>query len=59
MVEPEALLGASIDNLGDLDGDGLPELLIGAPGMHELRGEAYIVSLDKDAKYVLWVDRIF
>ena len=52
VVEPEALLGASIDYLGDLDGDGKAELLIGAPGMHELKGEAYIVSLDKNAKYV-------
>lgn len=52
VVEPEALLGASIDYLGDLDGDGKAELIIGAPGMHELRGEAYIVSLDKDAKCV-------
>ncbi len=25
---------------------------VGGSGMHELRGEAYIVSLDKDAKYV-------
>lgn len=54
VVEPEALLGASIDYLGDLDGDGKAELIIGAPGMHELRGEAYIVSLDKDAKCVGW-----
>ncbi|KAM3569185.1 hypothetical protein VYU27_008712 [Nannochloropsis oceanica] len=49
-LEAEALFGASIANMGDLNGDGLPELLVGAPGMHELSGEAYIISLNKDGK---------
>ena len=48
--EPEALFGASIDTMGDLDGDGIPELLVGAPGMHELKGEAYIISMDREGK---------
>ena len=46
-LEPESLFGASIDVLGDLNGDGYPELLIGAPGHNDLRGEAFIISLDK------------
>lgn len=50
LLEPEALFGASLASLGDLDGDGRQELLIGAPGLHELRGEAFIVSLDKEGR---------
>lgn len=33
---------------------------VGAPGMNELRGEAFIISLDAEAKYVvvLVVERV-
>jgi hypothetical protein len=48
-LRPESLFGGSIDTLGDLNGDGLPEILVGAPGANDFRGDAYIISLNKDA----------
>lgn len=49
MLEPESLFGGSIASLGDLDGDGFPELIVGAPGANEFKGDAYIISLNADA----------
>ena len=48
-LEPESLFGGSIDSLGDLDGDGLPELIVGAPGANDFKGDAFIISLNADA----------
>lgn len=49
-LQPESLFGGSIDTLGDLDGDGVPELVVGAPGANDFKGDAFVISLDKDAK---------
>lgn len=48
-LEPESLFGGSIDTLGDLDGDGFPELIVGAPGANGFKGDAFIVSLGANA----------
>lgn len=59
-LEPEFLFGGSIDILGDLDGDGINELIIGAPGANDFKGDAMIISIDKEAKvksYKHLVDR--
>ena len=39
-----ALLGASVDGGEDLDGDGVPDVLIGATGVEGGRGACYVVS---------------
>jgi hypothetical protein len=38
------LFGFALDGLEDLDGDGLGELLIGAPDSHDYAGSAWVVS---------------
>lgn len=38
------LLGYALDGLEDLDGDGLGEILIGAPDSHAYAGSAWVVS---------------
>jgi len=48
ILEPEYLFGGSIDVMGDLDGDGIPELLIGAPGAEHFKGNVMIISLRND-----------
>jgi hypothetical protein len=48
-TEDEAYLGSALD-LGDLDGDGKPDLLAGAPGAHRAQGYGLLytdVSLDR------------
>lgn len=47
-LEPEFLFGGSIDTMGDLDGDGVVELIIGAPGANDFRGDAYLLSMNRD-----------
>lgn len=37
-----AQLGASVQGIGDADGDGTPDLLVGAPGHDEQRGRLYL-----------------
>jgi len=37
-----ALLGSAVANVGDLDGDGLEDLAIGAPGTDQGRGAVYV-----------------
>jgi len=36
--------GASVQGVGDADGDGVPDQLVGAPGYHERRGRLYLFS---------------
>ncbi len=60
-LQPESLFGGSIDTLGDLDGDGLPELIVGAPGANDFKGDAFIISLNADAtvkSFKSLVDRV-
>jgi hypothetical protein len=48
---PEVRFGTGVSNAGDLDGDGLPELLVGAPSLsHTLPGGLYIARFHR---YVL------
>jgi hypothetical protein len=39
------LFGVSLAAMGDLDGDGVGDLLVGAPGAHAGAGAAYVVKL--------------
>jgi len=40
--------GTSLANLGDIDGDGVQDLMVGAVGMSQYRGGAFILNLNKD-----------
>lgn len=40
--------GASVAGLGDLDGDGLPDLAVGAPDYNATAGAVYILTLNAD-----------
>ncbi|HLT47312.1 MAG TPA: FG-GAP-like repeat-containing protein [Rubricoccaceae bacterium] len=56
--EPFGAFGWSLAGLGDIDGDGLPELLAGAPredpgGSPEDAGRAYVFSPPFDLRYVI------
>lgn len=47
LIEGEApgdVAGASVDIVGDQDGDGRPDILIGAPGFDSGRGAVYVVG---------------
>ncbi len=46
--DPSGRLGAAIGRSGDVDGDGLDDLLIGAPGDRD-RGEAFVVYGRREA----------
>lgn len=44
-VQINAGYGLSLANGGDINGDGLPDILIGAPLQNEARGHAYVYSV--------------
>eukprot|EP00961_Rhodomonas_salina_P034392 463538-Rhodomonas_salina.1 len=39
----DAFLGSSVSGGGDFNGDGLPDVIVGAPGLNEGRGAAYVI----------------
>ena len=41
---PEGSFGFAVTPAGDVDGDGTPDILVGAPGPHDLLGHAYLIS---------------
>ncbi|WP_047858930.1 MopE-related protein [Archangium gephyra] len=43
-TSPDSLAGSSLARVGDLDGDGKDELLVGAPGRGSQPGRVYLVS---------------
>ncbi|MCB9745047.1 MAG: FG-GAP repeat protein [Alphaproteobacteria bacterium] len=45
--EPDAATGVAVAGAGDFDGDGRPDLLIGAPGYASNAGRAYVVIGDQ------------
>ncbi|MEM7797813.1 MAG: hypothetical protein AAF633_01370, partial [Chloroflexota bacterium] len=47
-LSTEDLLGTSMDRLGDYDGDGVPDLLVGAGGDNDSRGAFLILYLNDD-----------
>ncbi len=44
--------GVSVEGLGDLNGDGVPEIGVGAISVNDGRGEVWILSLDANARVV-------
>jgi len=40
--------GASIANLGDIDGDGVVDLMVGAVGLSKYRGGAFVLNMNRD-----------
>jgi hypothetical protein len=52
---PGANFGAALDVVHDLDGGGLPDLMIGAPGTsfsHQNQGAAYVYSLETGVRWI-------
>ncbi len=46
--------GTSPTSIGDLDGDGVPELAVGQPGFDTSRGRVWILFLRKDGRVKSW-----
>lgn len=46
----DAVFGRAVEAIGDLDGDGVPELAVGAPGFREDEGVVWLLSLDTDGR---------
>ncbi len=54
--EPGALLGTSLATAGDINGDGLADVIVGAPGAHagqSDRGAAYVFYGKRSAPYLV------
>jgi hypothetical protein len=53
-IDPGDRFGSSVDGLGDLDGDGTPDLVVGVPGTDGLVGEdegsVWFLFLDPDGR---------
>src|SRR3954447_4975619 len=43
-VEPGSFFGWAVSELGDIDGDGVPEAIVGAPFAHDGAGSAWVYS---------------
>jgi hypothetical protein len=46
--QPNSWYGHSVGTAGDLDGDGHPEVIVGAYGYDDWTGRAYVVCLQED-----------
>lgn len=44
----DAIFGRAVEALGDLDGDGVPEVAVGAPGFRQDEGVLWLLSLAAD-----------
>jgi len=49
-IDDDFLFGSAMTSIGDINGDGIDELVIGSPGADEYHGVAYILSINSDAE---------
>ena len=53
-IDEDFLFGSSMATIGDLNGDGINEILVGCPGADEYHGIAYILSLNHNGEVQLY-----
>lgn len=53
-IDDDFLFGSAMTSIGDINGDGINELVIGSPGADEYHGVAYILSINSDAEVQIY-----